>query len=128
MYCISHAGDRVANDDGSDSSGLSTGAVAVITFAVTFTVSVTATAIITFIVAYVCIRRTPEKANRKANTSEKGNTYESNDPIPQQIAVYDDVCVPSKTVTKKHLMIQQNPSHSTSREVIRAINPAYENL
>ena len=73
----------------SDSLGLSTGAV-VITFAVTSIISVTATAIITFIVAYVCVKRTFEKAN---------NTHNPNEPMPQEKVLYEQVCIPSKTVT-----------------------------
>ena len=74
----------------SDSLGLSTGAVVVITFVVTFIISVTATAIITFIVAYVCVKRTFEKAN---------NTHNPNEPMPQEKVLYEQVCIPSKTVT-----------------------------
>ena len=68
LYTSLHfVGDRVPDVEESDSSGLSTGVVAVITFTVTFIVSVTATAIITFIVAYVCVKRTFEKANNNPN-------------------------------------------------------------
>ena len=85
----------------------------------TFIVSVTATAIITFIVAYVCVKRTLEKAN---------NTHNPNDPMPQEKVIYEDVCLPSKPVIKKDVVLQRNPSYGTSREVVRAINPAYENM
>ena len=52
-------------------NGLSTGVVAVITFAVTFIVSVTVTAIITFIVAYICVKRTLKKANNAHNLKKQ---------------------------------------------------------
>ena len=103
--------------EASDSSGLSTGAVVVITFAVTFIVSVTATAIITFIVAYVCVKRTFERAN---------NTHNPNDPMPQEKVLYEQVCIPSKTVTKNDLELQPNPAYGTSCTVVMDTNPAYE--
>ena len=119
-YAVLHfAGDRIAK---SDSSGLSSVAVAVITFAVTFIVSVTATAIITFIVAYVCVKRTFEKAN---------NTHNPNEPMPQEKVLYEQVlyeqvCIPSKTVTKNDLELQPNPAYGTSHTVTGDTNPAYE--
>ena len=103
--------------ESSDSSGLSTGAVVVITFTVTFIVSVTATAIITFIVAYVCVKRAFEKAN---------NTHNPNDPMPQEKVLYEQVCIPSKTVTKNDLELQPNPAYGTSYKITMDTNPAYE--
>ena len=82
-----------------------------------FIVSVTATAIITFIVAYVCVKRTFEKAN---------NTHNPNDPMPQEKVLYEQVCIPSKTVTKNDLELQPNPAYGTSHEVVMNTNPAYE--
>ena len=114
-YAVLHfAGDRTAK---SDSSGLSSVAIAVITFAVTFIVSVTATAIITFIVAYVCVKRTFEKAN---------NTHNLNEPMAQEKVLYEQVCIPSKTVTKNDLELEPNPAYGTSHTVIGDTNPAYE--
>ena len=101
----------------SGSSGLSSVAVAVITFAVTFIVSVTATAIITFIVAYVCVKRTFEKAN---------NTHNPNEPMPQEKVLYEQVCIPRKTVTKNDLELQHNPAYRTSCMVVMDTNAAYE--
>ena len=99
-------------------SGLSTVAVAVITFAVTFILTLTATAIITFIVAYVCVKRTLEKAN---------NTSIPNEPVPQEEkVVYEQVCLPSYTVTKNDLELQPNPAYGTSCKVVMDTNPAYE--
>ena len=103
--------------DCNESSGLSTGAVVVITFAVSFIVSVTATAIITFNVAYVCVKRTFEKAN---------NTHNPNDPMPQEKVLHEQVCIPSKTVTKNDLELQPNPAYGTSCNVVMDTNPAYE--
>ena len=105
------------NVEVSDSSGLSTGAAVVITFAVTFIVSVTATAIITFFVAYVCVKRTFEKAN---------NTHNPNDPMPQEKVLHEQVCIPSKTVTKNDLELQPNPAYGTNCNVVMDTNPAYE--
>ena len=103
--------------EASDSSGLSTGAVVAITFTVTFITSVTATAIITFIVAYVCVKRTFEKIN---------NTHDPNDPMPQEKVLYEQVCIPSKTVTKNDLELQPNPAYDTNYKVAMDTNPAYE--
>ena len=116
-YVLYFAGDRVLDAAKSDCSGSSSVAVAVITVAVTFIVSVTATAIITFIVAYVCVKRTFEKAN---------NTHNPNEPMPQEKVLYEQVCIPSKTVTKNDLELQPNPAYGTSYTVIGDINPAYE--
>ena len=110
-------GDRALDIVRSNNSELSTGAVAVITFVVTFIVSVTATAIITFIVAYVCVKRTFEKAN---------NTHNPNEPMPQEKVLYEQVCIPSKTVTKNDVELQPNPAYSTSCKVVMDTNPAYE--
>ena len=84
---------------------------------VTFIVSVTATAIITFIVAYVCVKRTFEKAN---------NIHNPIDPMPQEKVLYEQVCIPSKTVTKNDLELQPNPAYGTSCKVVMDTNPAYE--
>ena len=104
----------------SDNSELSSVTVAVITFAVTFIVSVTATAIITFIVAYVCVKRTLEK------TIANNTTHNPNDPIPQEKMLYEEVCLPSHTVTKNNLELQPNPAYGTSHKVVMDTNPAYE--
>ena len=100
----------------SDNSGLSSVAVAVITFAVTFIVSVTATAIITFIVAYVCVKRTFEKAN----------THNPNEPVPQEKVLYEQVVPSNHTVTKSDVELQPNPAYGTSCKVTMDTNPAYE--
>ena len=97
--------------------GLSTGAVAVITFAMTFIVSVTVTAIITFIVAYICVKRTLEKAYSAHNLNKQS---------PKDQAVYEQVKLPSHIVTKNDLELQPNPAYGTSHEVIMDTNPAYE--
>ena len=106
----------------SDDSGIfeSTVGVAVLTFAVTFIVSVTTTAIITFIVAYVCVKR------RFVKTIAKNTTHNPNDPIPQEKVLYEEVCLPSHTVTKNDLELQPNPAYGTSHEVVTDTNPAYE--
>ena len=105
------------SNEASDSSGLSNGAAVAITFAVTFIVSVTATAIISFIVAYVCVKRTFKKAN---------NTHNPNEPMPQEKVLYEQVCIPSKTVNKNDVELQPNPAYGTSCKVAMDTNPAYE--
>ena len=110
-------GDSVSYVEVSDDSGLSTLAVAVVAAAVTFIVSVTATAIITFIAAYVCVKRTFEKAN---------NTSIPNEPVPQEKVIYEQVCLPSHTVTKNDLELQPNPAYGTSCKVVMDTNPAYK--
>ena len=102
-------------DEGSDNAAISTctGAVVVITFAVTFIVSVTATAIITFIVTYHCVKRKFQSVDR-SNQS------------PQEKVLYEQVCIPSKTVTKNDLELQPNPAYGTSCKVAMDTNPAYE--
>ena len=80
--------------ESSDSSGLSTGAVGVITL--------TVTAIITFIMTYcVCVKRTLEKANSTHNLIKQS---------PQEKVLYEQVCLPSHTVTKNDLELQPNPA------------------
>ena len=101
---------------GNGMSGLSTGAVAVITFAVTFIISVTVTAIVTFIVAYICVKRTLEKVN---------NAHHLNKQSPKDQAVYEQVRPPNHTVTKKDLELQPNPAYGTSHKVTMDTNPAY---
>ena len=100
-FIVPHAGDEA-----SDSSGLSTG-VAIIIFAYDLHCisHCTVTAIITFIVAYVCVKRTFEKAN---------NTHNPNKPMPQEKVLYEQVCIPSKTVTKNDVELQPNPAYGTS--------------
>ena len=102
----------------SDDSGLSAGAVAIITFAVTFIVSVTVTAIITFIMTYVCVKRTLDKVNT--------HYHKHQSPDPQEKVLYEQVTLPSHTVTKNDLELQPNPAYGTSHKVIMDTNPAYE--
>ena len=107
----------MSNDSGIFESNVG---VAVITFTVTFIVSVTATAIITFIIAYVCVKRALEK------TIANNTTHNPIDPIPQEKVLYEEVCLPSHTVTKNDVELQPNPAYSTSRTIIVDNNPAYE--
>ena len=96
----------------SGSESLSTGAAAAITFVLTFIITLTATAIVTFVVMYVCIRKQYEKA--------------CNNQSPQEKVLYEQVTLPSQTVTKNDLELQPNPAYGTSHKVIMDINPAYE--
>ena len=102
-------------------SGLSTVEVAVIPFAaMTFILTLTVTAIITFIVTYVCVKRTLDKANT--------HNHKHQSPDPQEKVLYEQVCLPSHTVTKNDLELQPNPAYGTytSHKVIMDTNPAYE--
>ena len=110
-------GDKESDESGSDS--VSTGAVAVITFAVTFIVSVTATAIITFIVAYVCVKRALEKANVINARNHIGVS-------PPEKVLYELVGPPTHSTTKDDLEMQTNPAYSSSHKVTMDTNPAYE--
>ena len=100
----------------SDNSGLSSVAVAVITFAVTFIVSVTATAIITFIVTFICVKR----------TFEKPNIHSSIEPSSHDKVLYEQVGPSSKIVAKNDVELQLNPAYGTSYKVTVDTNPAYE--
>ena len=101
-----------------ESSGLSTIVAVVIASAVTFILTLTVTAIITFIVAYVCVKRSLDKAN----------TYnlKQQSPGPQEKVLYEQVCLPSHSVTKNDLELQPNPAYATSHKVTMDTNPAYE--
>ena len=99
-------------------SGLSTVAVAVIASAVTFILTLTITAIITFIVTCVCVKRSLDKANT--------HDHKHKSPDPQEKVLYEQVCLPSHTVTKNDLELQSNPAYGTSHKVTMDTNPAYE--
>ena len=92
-------------------SGIPTGAAVAITFTVTFILTLTVTAIITFIVTYyVCVKRTFDKANNIHNLKHHS-------PSPQEV-LYEQVRLPSHTVTKNDLELQTNPAYGTSHKVI----------
>ena len=99
----------------SDNSGLSSVTIAVTTFAMIFIVSVTVAAIIA---AYVCVKRTLHKVN---NHNPKQQS-----PGPQEEVLYEQVCLPSQTVTKNDLELQPNPAYGTSHKLIVDNNPVYE--
>ena len=101
----------------SDDSGLSTGAAVAITFVVTFILTLAATAIITSIVIYyVCVKRTYKNDNTRCP-----NQKPSQDKI-----LYEQMDLPSHTVTKNDLKLQPNPAYGTSHKVIMDTNPGYE--
>ena len=97
-------------------SGISTGAAVAITFTVTFILTLTVTAIITFIVTYVCVKRTLDKPNNTHNLKHHS-------PGPQEV-LYEQVRLPSHTVTKNDLELQPNPAYGTSHKVTMDTNPA----
>ena len=103
-------------DSGSD--GLSTGAAVTITFVLTFIITLTATAVVTFMVTCVCVKRQYESPNDKSPQEEKMSCKEK--------ALYEEVCQPSRTVTKDDLELEPNPAYGTSCEVVIDNNPAYE--
>ena len=100
-------------------SGLSTGTAIVIALAVTFILTLTVTAIITFIVTYVCVKRTLDKANNTHNLKHHS-------PGPQEKVLYEQVRLPSHTVTKNDLELQPNPAYGISHTVTMDTDPAYE--
>ena len=102
-------------------SVLSTGVAVAITFAMTFIVSVTATAIITFIVAHVCVKRLEK-------TTANNTTHYTNDPILQEktYALYEEMCLPSPTVTKNDLELQPDPAYGTNHKVVIDTDHVYE--
>ena len=104
---------------GSGSDGLSIGAVVTITFVLTFIITLTATAIVTFMVTCVCVKRQYESPNNKQSPQEEKVSY-------KEKALYEEVCQPSRTVTKDDLELQPNPAYGTSCEVVIDNNPAYE--
>ena len=112
------AGNTMSDIESSDDSGVSTVVVVVIASAVTFILTLTVTAIITFIVAYVCVKRSFNKAS---NLNSKQQS-----PGPQEKVLYEQVCLPSHTVTKNDLELQPNPAYGTSHKLTMDINPAYE--
>ena len=85
----------------------------------TFILTLTVTAIITFIVTYVCVKRTLDKANNTHNLKHHS-------PGPQEKVLYEQVRLPSHTVTKNDLELQPNPAYGTSHKVTMDSNPAYE--
>ena len=104
----------MSNIESSDDS-----VVVVITFVVTFILTLTVTTTITFIVTYcVCVKRTLDKAST--------HNLKQQSPVPQEKVLYEQVSLPSHTVTKNDLELQPNPAYGTSHKVIMGNNPAYE--
>ena len=85
----------------------------------TFILTLTVTAIITFIVTYVCVKRTLDKVNTH------NVKHQSPDPQQKTKVLYEQVTLPSSTVTKNDLELQPNPAYGTSHKVIMDTNPAY---
>jgi len=95
---------------------MGTVAVGVITFALTLTV----TAIVTFIVTYFCVKRRFEKAYNSNNNNLKKQLTQD------QALLYEQVCLPSHTVTKNDIELQPNPAYGTASKMIMDKYPAYE--
>ena len=106
-------GSDAKESDNSELDSLPTKVAVVVTNSVTFIVSVTATAIITFIVAYVCVKR------RFVNNNPHCQS-------PQEKVLYEQVNLPSHTISKDDLELQPNPAYGTSHEVIKVTNHVYE--
>ena len=94
---------------------LSTGATVAITFVITFILTLIIATIITFIVTYVCIKQKFEKILQDLKNERQNKTV-----------LYEQVGLPSHTVTKDDLELQPNPAYGTSNKVTMDINPAYE--
>ena len=106
--------DNVFSYIGSESSSLSTGAVATITFTLTFIITLTVTAIVTFIVTYYCVKK------------KFGIEHKPNSQPPQETPLYEQVCPSNKTITKDDFESLPNPTYDTSHKVIMDTNPSYE--
>ena len=94
---------------------LSTEAAVAITFVITFILTLIITAIITFIAAYICVKRKFEKILRDLKDKQQN-----------KIVVYEQVSLPSHTVTKDDLELQPNPAYGSSHKAVMDSNPAYE--
>ena len=84
-------------------SGLSTGAAVAVTFVVTFILTLTITAIITFITYCICVKRSLHKVNT--------HNLKQQSPVPQEKVLYEQMCLPSHTVTKNDIELQSNPAY-----------------
>ena len=113
ITCGLFSGNTMSNIESSDDS-----VVVVITSVVTFILTLTVTATITFIVTYICVKRTLDKAST--------HNLKQQSPVPQEKVLYEQVSLPSHTVTKNDLELQPNPAYGTSHKVIMDTNPAYE--
>ena len=114
--CGLFSGNTMTDIESSDDLRLST--VVVVIVSVTFILTLTVTAIITFIVACACVKRSLDKANT--------HNLKQQSPGPQEKVLYEQVCLPSHTVTKNDLELQPNPAYGTSHKMIMDTNPAYE--
>ena len=72
---------------------------------------------------YACVKRTLENANSTHSLSKQSPREKQS---PQEKVLYEQVCLPSHTVTKNDLELQPNPAYGTSHKVIMDTNPAYE--
>ena len=61
---------------------------------------------------YICIKKQYENTYNKQSSQEK--------------VIYEQVCLPSHTVTKNDVELQPNPAYGTGHKVIMDTNPAYE--
>ena len=97
---------------GSDS--LSSGAVAAITFSVTFILTLTAATLIASIITYICVKKKLEGTLSLSNQST------------QEKVLYEQMSLPSSTVSKNNVELQPNPAYGASHKVVMDTNPAYE--
>ena len=101
--------DNKASDDCNSSS-----VAIIISVAVTFILTLIVTAIITFIATYICVQRV------------SNNTNNLNSQSPQEKVLYEEVSLPSHSITKNDLDLQPNPAYGTGNKVVMDTNPAYE--
>ena len=94
---------------------LSTDAAVAITFVITFILTLIITAVITFIATYICVKQKFEKIPQDLKDKQQNKTV-----------VYEQVSLPSHTVTKDDLKLQPNPAYGSSHKVVMETNPAYD--
>ena len=94
---------------------LSTDAAVTITFVITFILTLIITAIITFIATYICVKRKFKKILQDLKDKQQNKTV-----------VYEQVGLPSHTVTKDDLELQPNPAYGSSHKVVMDTNPTYD--
>ena len=94
---------------------LSTGATVAITFVITFILTLIIATIITFTVTYIYVKQKFEKILQDLKNEQQNKTV-----------LYEQVGLPSHTVTKDDLELQPNPAYGTNNKVTLDTNPAYE--
>ena len=100
------------NSLGSDSDSSSNGA-AVTTAVLTIIITLTATVVVASIVAYFCVKKKHKK------------TLDLSNQLPQEMVLYEQISLPSHTVSKNNVELQPNPAYGTSYKIVMDSNPAH---